>query len=531
MTWFSIPTTYADQRAAFSDADSAARWLAAQPQANAVAMLASLVAQIELFNACRVAPRERFETLEVLRQALFAVSGEGQRRYEHKALPLLPGEQLAFDQARRLWRACALAYLHCLRAGLDDDPAIAEHVATVAHRVLTCLRQEQMNCYLAGAELDADFWSVLHAVWAAAETLSITRQPVADRLLRETLESTVAGHYAMALLLHLARPYTLSRTQLAAVIRWFSRWREQAKVESTMPASGESSCALDLSSASPLIAPLRAAGVARWLVLGRVLRKMRERLRSLAKGESPESLKLGSGLSPAECVALLTALGDRLTHPEFGETLTAGDESLVLAAGLENAYHWLGGASLKDDVASSSFSSQLVVEQLAVFGHVVRAAEASSDSAGELWRLVKRDADELRLMRNAAAGGARLTLRSLLAVRLPAGQVLATVSCLCSRRDGSLCVSASLLAGKPAPLLAELRAKPSGQISRHPAILLTPERGAKSPDAPLLFLPAGLAGRALAIHFFDSRGQSLPGLALAECLAHSGESERWTVTG
>ena len=527
MTWFSLPTTHADQRAAFSDADSAARWLAAQPQANAVAMLAGLVAQIESFNACRVAPRERFKTLEVLRKAWFAVSGEGQRRYEHKALPLLPGEQLAFDQTRRLWRACALAYLHCLRAGLDHDPEIADHVATVAHRVLTCLRQEQMSCYLADAELGDDFWSVLHAVWAAAAELEVARQPVADPLLRETSESTVSGHYAMALLLHLARPDTLSRAQLAALIRWLSRWRELAKLESTMPANAESCCALDLSSAAPVCDPRHAAGSARWLVLDRVLRKIRERLRSLAKGEAPESLKLGSGLSPAECTALLTALDDRLNHPEFGEPLVAGSETLALAVGLDNVYRLLGGASLKDDVASSSFSSQLVVEQLAVFGHVVRDSEAGGDSVRELWRLVRRDADQLSLTRSAAHGGERLALRSLLAVSLPAGEELATVSGLCSRRDGSLCVSASLLAGKPAPLVAELREKPAGKISRHPAILLT--GGEQGRSAPQLFLPPGLAGRALAIRFSDSRRRSLPDLALAECVGHGGDNERWSV--
>ena len=516
---------------AFFDADSAARWLAGQPQANAAAMLAGLPAQIESFNTCRVAPSERFAALEVLRKTSFAVSGDSQRRYEHRALPLLPAEQLAFDQTRRLWRACAQAYRHCLSTGLDNDPALADQRALVAHRVLSCLRQEQMSCYLAGAELDDDFWAILHSLWVAAETSGITRQPIADRLLGETSESTVSGQYAMVLLLNLARPYTLSRAQFSAAIRWFSRWRELAKVLRTPETPPESfAIALDLSAVSPADDPLNdVAGGARWLVLDRVLRKMRERQRQLANGESPESLKLGSGLSSTECAALLTALLDRLTHPVAGETADDG-ESIVLAVGLENAYRLLGGASLRDEVASSSFASQLVVDQLAVFGHVVRDTEVSGDHASELWRMVSRDADQLQLIRGAA-DGARLALRNLLAIRLPPDGrlLLATVSSLCSRRDGRLCISASVLAGKPAPLLAEVREKPAGKVSRHPTILLTAESDPAGHAVPQVFLPVGVPGRALAILFFDCRGEPLPGLVLADCVAHGGDSERWTV--
>jgi len=525
VNWSFVPPTHAENEAAFFDSDSAARWLAGQPQANAVAMLSSLLVQIEAFNACRVAPRQRFASLEALRQAVFAVSGESLRRFEHKALPLLPAEQLAFDQTRRLWRACALAYLHCLSAALENDPAIVDQSALVAHRALSCLRREQMSCYVAGGELDDDFWTVAHSLWTAAEALGITRVPLADPLLRETFESTVSGQYAMALLLHLARPSSLSRAQLAATSRWFSRWREQAKVLRMFEAGPEScALALDLSSAAPFHDPRTAVGVARWLSLGKVLRKMRERRRLLAGGESPESLKLGGGLSSAECAALLATLGDRLSDPRVAEIPDQG-ESIVLAVGLENAYRLLGGTALKDE-AASSFASQLVVDQLAVFGHVVRELEAGADSAAELWRLVSRDDDQVQLTRNAA-DGARLVLRGLLVIRLPADgrQILATVSSLCSRRDGRLCVSASLLAGTPTALLAEVREKPAGMISRHPAVLLS-----NATDAtPQLFLSAGLPARALAIRFFDSTGRPLPGLVLADCAAHGGDSERWSV--
>lgn len=100
MAGFSVPISQTDNKAAFVDSDSAAVWLAGQPQANAPAMLASLVAQIQLFNSSITTSRERFKTLEVLRKSIFSVSQECQRRYENKPLPLLPAEQTVLDMTR-----------------------------------------------------------------------------------------------------------------------------------------------------------------------------------------------------------------------------------------------------------------------------------------------------------------------------------------------------------------------------------------------------------------------------------------------
>ena len=508
---------------AFIDADGAARWLAGQPQANANAMLCGLLAQVEALNAGRLAPCDRFQILEVLRQAVFTVGDEGQRRYAYRALPLLPAEQQVFDLARRLWRGYALAYLLCLDVGVESDPVLVDRRALAAHRAFCCLRQEQLCCYVAGAELAADFWRVVHALWAAAETLGVTRLPLADLLLRETRESTLSAHYAMALLLHLACPYSLSRAQLAAAIRWFSRWRELAMVQRT---SAADAIALDLSSSLPIHDAQRAAVTRRWLVVDRVLRKMRERQELLAGGQSPESLKLGSGLPPAECAALLAVLGDRLTRP-FADQTARQSESIIVAVGLDHAYRLLGGAMPSDEAPMSSFASQLVVEQLAIFGHVVRNSDDRGDGGAELWRLAGSSDDALRLTRGAADGGARLTLRCMLVARLPPDGLpaLATISSLCSLRDGGLQIGAGRLAGVPTPLLAEAQEKSSGRMSRHPAILLSAVDGEA---APLLWLPAGLPGRASTISFFDSQARPLP-LLLAECVAHGSDSECWRV--
>ena len=91
-SFLSAPNT-GRKKTTFSDADSALKWLGGLPQANTSVMLSELVTQVQAYNFSAAAPHDRFKTLEVLRETIFAVSSQCQRRYEDKPLPLLPAEQ------------------------------------------------------------------------------------------------------------------------------------------------------------------------------------------------------------------------------------------------------------------------------------------------------------------------------------------------------------------------------------------------------------------------------------------------------
>lgn len=539
MTSFSLPITHPQCTAAFSDSASATAWLARQPQANAPAMLSELVAQIHAFNAAQVLPRERFKTLEVLRKTIFAVSLECQRRFENKPLPLLRGEQLILDSVRQLWSAATVAYLHGLRACLDRDPTILRYGARVAHRVLACLRMEQTSCYLGGAELSAEFWRKVHAVLASAEQLGVVREPVVDKLLGTSGESTVGGQYAMTILLHLAQPYRLSRVEFTSVNRWFTRWRELAVLEKEAPAGDNPKAvciAVDLAATGPVLAPDGVAGAARWLMLGDVLGKMRQRLRLLAAGETPDSLKLGSGLSAPACTALLSELCERLRNPPVAPAAALGEVALTLvASGLENIHPLLGGKGLKDVGAVSA----LHADQLAIFGHVVRESEdelVHPERRAETWQLTgqlgERSAGVISLLRPAGCGDARLTLRGLLAVRLAPrpGEAprfaLAAITSLYSRDDLSVCLSATVLPGKPLPLVVEINEKANGKISRHPAFVLS---GKDDPASRSIVVPAALPARAASLRLYRDGSPTRLNLRLGELIERGGDHERWSL--
>jgi len=534
MTWFSLPVTQPDNRAAFADSAAAEAWLAQQPQANVAAMQIELTRQIQALNAYRMAPRERFKTLEVLRKVLFTIDGDAQRRFENRPIPLWSSEQVALDTSRRLWQSCTVGYLHCLRACLDDTPEVADLKAKIAHRTMSCLRREQMTSYLGMLEMEGEFWRNLHAVLASAEQMGVARDPVSDRLLGETSESTVSGQYAMILLLHLARPFELSRNQFAAATRWLARWREQAEITATPDSRPKShSIALDLSLDRPTMAPGSAPGIPRWLALDNVLRKMRKRVESLAAGESPEELKLGSGISSAACSALLKTLTENLKHPlPIAAPAEVGSPAAKVAVGLENIHRQLGGKSLKQAEEPSSINRR-EQEQIAIFGHVARTSEEANASKPESWLLAAASdsaalagaaSGELQLCRPPGNGDARLNNKCLLAVQLPGASrfALATVYRLCMHADGSLHAVARLLPGEPLPLVAEVGERPMGKVSRQPAFLLP---GAEPVDAPpSVFLPAGVPARALSIKLHHPQPLAIK---LSSCIERGSDYERW----
>ncbi len=530
MTFFSLPGTEAQNRAVFADARGAAEWLATQPQANAPAMLAALAKEIEALNRFALPARERIKTLEVLRSAVFAASGECQRRYENKPLPLLAAENDIFLAARALWRACRTGYMHCLHACLQGEAEVGAYGAQVAHRALACLRMEQKTCYLASAEIDGDFWLAAHAVFTAAEQLGVTRDPTEDRLLAETADSTVTGQYSMLLLLHLATPYSLTSVQLTAATRWVARWREQAMVVNAAQSPVEArGLPIDLTQNRPF----HDAGTgptARWLVARSIVRKMRQRVEFLAAGQTPEELKLGSGISAEACTILLGLLAERLATPPADFAAAAPAASARVTAGLDPIYALLAGRGLDDQGGLSGFGNRLSADQISVFGHVVHETREEKARLAEVWQIAPGSGLVRDFLCPLAREGARLVLQGLLAVQIRGGTSsfrLAIIERLSVLSGGRLRVTAAFLTGDPEALIAEISEKPAGKISRHPAFRLP---AAKAGASFLLILPGGLHARALSMRFYEPETQARLACKLVAPLGRGGDHERWSAT-
>ena len=93
MTWFSLPATQTEKKGGLCRRPTARRvGLPNNLKPTRPPCWPSWSPRFSCSNSYSVSPRERFKTIEVLRKTLFAVTGECQRRYENKPLPLPPTE-------------------------------------------------------------------------------------------------------------------------------------------------------------------------------------------------------------------------------------------------------------------------------------------------------------------------------------------------------------------------------------------------------------------------------------------------------
>lgn len=493
MTWFSLPAIRADKPPAFADMQTCNSWLATQPLANAPLMQGELAEQLERLNGCEIEPRERFKVLETLRKAVFAIETESIKRYESRPLPLSPVEQKSLDTSCRIWRELATGYLHCLRAALDGNETISEHRAKICHRTLCSLRLEQLSRYRGGSAIPGAWWRLLHATLASAEQLRVTTTAVSDRLFTETRESTPTAQYAMAVLLHLCRPHELSRSQFSAVQRWLSRWREQVAIHTSATAARDGrSLVIDLSSDVPIHAGNAAPATPRWLAIDSILGKFKSRIKSLREGQTPDELKLGSGLPADACIALMQFLHGALqTPPQPFSGSREQLRSIGVSSTLERIYRLLGGKALGVEEAPTAQSNRRIHEQIAIFGHTAISDRGPAAPKAEQWALVAKNSNDLSLIRAAGSEGERLSTRSLIAVSNAEGEPpsLATVRCLATLEDGSLFALARLMPGTPQAITATGREKMTNRTVQHPAIFL-PAAGQVDKPASL-FVPAG----------------------------------------
>lgn len=524
MTWFSLPPMRSGAPPPFVDKAGCEAWLATQPLANAAQMQDELASRLEDLNVWAMAPAERYRVLEALRKTVLAIEVESVKRYEHRPLPLSAVEKKSLDASCRLWRELTTGYLHCLRACLDGGADIGCDAAKVCHRAISAARREQLARYRGGMAIPGVWWRKLHAIYAAAEQLGVEAQTVADRLLAETRESTVSGHYAMALLLHLARPAELSRSQFAAAVRWLARWREQAAVVASLHEVAGARCVVaDLSADTPLHFGETAPAMPRWLLIEAVLGKLKGRVRSLQEGESPEALKLGSGLPAEACIALLQQLHGSLQNPPPPPPAPRDKaRSVGLVASVEQIHRLLGGPSLGAEGSPSAVSTRREHEQIAIFGRVVKPeAGGVAEIATDAWQVVTESAGELLLYRPPGpAGDCRLLCRTLAGVRDGAVVRLGVVRSIVQADDGGVFAVLRLLPGPGLPMVALAHEKGSNRALRLPAIFVPAAANASMPAS--IVVPGGIVARLARLEIPD-----LPaGLRLGEAIDRGANFER-----
>ncbi|MBS1140021.1 MAG: hypothetical protein H6R13_1474 [Proteobacteria bacterium] len=380
MHWLKLPDPRKNIALAFQDLPSAKAWLASQPQAQPMHMLAAIGLQIEAIEASTLPPAVAVELLNLLRKASVPAQDAIEPRYVRKALPMLDDDQRTFDVAQRLWQRLSTGYLRLAPHFPPNEKGV------LLHRAACAVRMAQYCHFLAARECPALLDQLLFAILDQANSSGQLRQTVPDPDFPHLGDMSIAGHLAWAFMLRLVDPYRLSAPQLAVANRALSRWRELVNFQA-MASDDHDDHSVDI---GPLFGAPMPEGMPRWIEVRKVTRKIAQRIAALKAGESPESLKLGRELSAAACIRLLHDIEASLESHVDSHGTEIGE--IELAFGAEFAYAAFTGEMIVQEGALDLGSASLAHQRTALFGFdqvtSLNTAVKKLNVPGENWLLV-----------------------------------------------------------------------------------------------------------------------------------------------
>lgn len=499
---FDLPALGGSEAPAIASAATAKEWAHALPLANPADVLFRLSTELDRQNRYAVKPAERLAILDALHKPIAFALEESAKRYGGKPLPPVVGDQMAFDNAQVLRRACVHACLRALADSLSGSDTQLQ--AAALQRALGHLASLQLDFLRARRQLSPCYWQQVHRLLALAEAKTLTTVSVRDVARHGDTATTPLAAYGEALLLHTSSPFELSLRQLSWVARWARRWGGKLMLGIVPPDSLEAlPLTVDLSSGLPPgQRPFSGPG-ARLLLTHDLRNSLKSRIALLGQGRSPAELQLGDDCTQPACERLLKQLYARWCkggQPRGAERRPDNSPGYAIFGFEGIHYHLSGGKRLKQAVALPSIADlRREREQLATFGTLSTHQPTPVDD-GVIppvetdWQLKDESATGVRMARPAdgsdkgATKSARINMGQLVALEPPgAGRLfLASLRWLFLDADSWLQAGAQLMPG-PAEAVGQ-RAEDGGDVWL-PGFLLPPLAVRNEPAS--LLLPAG----------------------------------------
>ncbi|MGP9832911.1 GTPase [Marinobacter sp. NSM] len=203
-------------------------WIDQLPMANIGEASRQLYHAIIELNHLFLAPQQRMQFLELVREKIHFVCNELSRHFLGLAIALPEKQRKIANLAQALqlhlasgYKLCVLEYLD--NGGLDKN---RRHVAAAIHRATselgaTIVRSHQLYC-----PSPALSWLECHRLYRFAHRNKLAALEIDDDTLTHRRASTVADSYKRILLLGCARPNQLRQAELTQVYELFESWTE-----------------------------------------------------------------------------------------------------------------------------------------------------------------------------------------------------------------------------------------------------------------------------------------------------------------
>ena len=422
MPEFVLPDYSSEVQPAFTDRAACAAWLAELPLVNVAPAQLRLLEQLHALNRHVLAPEERLQILEAMRESVCFVQSEQIKKLASKPLPLTSVENGVFRSVDALWQELLLGYKRCLVATTEGK--LKQQIATLGARGLDCVASNMFDHCSVHRDFPAAYWLDLHQFYLAAEAAGESVTAVADAA--RPGDACCAEIYVRALLFALADTGEQSQRQRTQIQRWLGNWAQHVPVRRTPPAeAGLPPLLIDYATPSGAFRETAAKGrsTRAYLDLGELARILKKHVVLLRKGETPASLGLGEDCAMPGVEQLLVLLFRLWCEGKNARTQTrrSVNAGAKVCGTMVNMHFHVSGNKTFRQPGHATQLSRRERDEIATFGHTSTRLEDARVEAGsyatEDWLLEEESLSGLRILRPAATTGARYLQMQLLAVK------------------------------------------------------------------------------------------------------------------
>ncbi len=466
-------------------------WLAALPLTNSQQAHAAILAQTKLLSGSAVAPGDRLQILELLREPVAFVQAERAKRLVNQPVPLDAPAAAIWNDNIALWLTLAHGYQTCVDAGLM-------HVALIHQRALRCIGHAMHDYNRVYRVVPTTLWQQCHKLYAAAEAYGVTDTAVSDILNSDAPNPTCTSTYMHALLAQLATPDALTPAQMTTVERWLKQWAAlTALVPGTDAAKPAYALAVVLGSGAGAraTADLKVTANVRFLDVHKLGGVLAQLIADLRSGKTPAELALGAELRQPACESLLLLLNRQWCDADKGRGEERSPSSLKVLVSLTIAamhYH-LSGRAFRQP---GTLLTKREEDDMQMFGHVSERTEKAllsmRSGALETWQIINHSASGFLGMCRDPAAVTRLNHNQLLGLRTATGRTfyLGIVQRLSVDDSGAVSVGLRVIPGVPQPVAVRLAGAVTPDGKKYDRALLMPEDAARKIPASLILAPA-----------------------------------------
>lgn len=490
------------------DFNQASQCLEFVQRVNATNVEHAMSALLELLEGMAVAspePAGHLQVLEEARQTLDFVLGEASKRYASRPLPPSSTEEEVLLRVTRLWSIMSTNYgFIAQRASISANPALNEQRTLLTQRRIQYHTLCMVEYFRARREMPVGLWQDLHSQYLAAEHGGFADIRVPDSLNETWGAQSAKECYVAALLIDAASPYSRTPREFTWLVRWAQRFSPYCTLQQGFSAQDKTSTfVLDVESDCGLrpAGPVATAAQLCSLNTAKLATHIQAVVNQLKKGVSAASLGLGDDCVQPACARLLVSLYRPWGLASSGRRFPrhrASQQAHVCIDPVVSAF-FITGKEFEQD-GRPRIMDFTRTEAMLTLGERVDEGELTDDKLNsratqlgytlETWDIIDQSVTGFRMVRQE--GTSRVEHRQLIGLRIPNGErlLLAEISWLQYRQDGSLSAGISILPSPPSVAAVRIVGNERGIKDQYRLGFIIPPVPALKTDSSLL-IPAG----------------------------------------